>query len=163
MNRSCSHTQTTTFNAFWSVYAVVFIGAILGAVQCYFQYTGIALDRQPLCLVMEENFNDPAQVFGEPGGTGGTFMREVNMDGFGFALIFPSIPRSRPLDDLPRPLPSSFVEPLRPEAQEKEHKIKRGSPNCYSNVYSSSDVYTTTTCDTLTVCSTVVYTIKIPT
>jgi hypothetical protein len=80
--------------SYYVVYAVVFIGAILGAVQCYFQYTGVALDRQPLCLVMEENFNDPAQVFGEPGGTGGTFMREANMDGFGFALIFLSIPRS---------------------------------------------------------------------
>jgi hypothetical protein len=73
--------------SYYVVYVVVFIGAILGAVQCYFQYTGVALDRQPLCLVMEEDFNDPVQIFGEPGGKAGTFMREANMDGFGFVLL----------------------------------------------------------------------------
>lgn len=47
--------------------------------QCYFTYTGVALDKQPLCLVMEENFDNETAVFGP----GGTFFREVNMDGFG--------------------------------------------------------------------------------
>lgn len=48
------------------------------------------LDRQPLCLAFEENFDDPATVFGQVGTKGGSFMREVNMDGFG--LVFSSLP-----------------------------------------------------------------------
>ena len=38
------------------------------------------LDTRPLCLVMQEDFEGGEdKVFGP----GGTFMREVNMDGFG--------------------------------------------------------------------------------
>jgi len=59
------------------------MGLAGGAVQCYFTYTGVALDRKPLCLVMEENFDNETAVFGP----GGTFFREVNMDGYGFVLI----------------------------------------------------------------------------
>ncbi|KAF8236768.1 concanavalin A-like lectin/glucanase [Tricholoma matsutake] len=69
--------------SYYLVYAVVAIGAAIGALQCYFQYKGVMLDRQPLCLVFEENFDDPATVFGQVGTKGGSFMREVNMDGFG--------------------------------------------------------------------------------
>lgn len=74
--------------SYYMVYAVVAIGAAIGALQCYFQYTGVMLDRKPLCLVFEENFDDPVQVFGQPGTKGGSFMREVNMDGFGFVIIY---------------------------------------------------------------------------
>jgi hypothetical protein len=43
---------------------------------------------------MEEAFNDPMKVFSKPGGKGGTFMREANVDGFGLVLVFLSIPCS---------------------------------------------------------------------
>ncbi|KAF8065368.1 concanavalin A-like lectin/glucanase domain-containing protein [Lyophyllum atratum] len=65
--------------SYYLTYAVILVGAILGAVQTYFSYKGVVLDRKPLCLVLDENFERPERVFGE----GGTFFREVNMDGFG--------------------------------------------------------------------------------
>jgi hypothetical protein len=78
------------------VYAVVAIGAAIGALQCYLQYKGVMLDRQPLCLVFEENFDDAETVFGQIGTKGGSFMREVNMDGFGFASFLSIFPFSKP-------------------------------------------------------------------
>ncbi|TFK67104.1 glycoside hydrolase family 16 protein [Pluteus cervinus] len=65
--------------AYWIVYVLVFIGLAGGAVQAYFSYSGVLLDRQPLCLVMEENFDSQDAVFGD----NGSFVREVSMDGFG--------------------------------------------------------------------------------
>jgi hypothetical protein len=71
------------------VYTVVAIGAAIGALQCYLHYNGVMLDQKPLCLVFEENFDN--HVFGQSGTKGGSFMREVNMDGFGFVYRFSSI------------------------------------------------------------------------
>lgn len=68
--------------AYWLTYAVIFIGVAVGALQCYFDYTNVLLDRKPLCLVMEENFDSEEAAFGE----NGSFFREVNMDGFGRVL-----------------------------------------------------------------------------
>ncbi|KAF9053306.1 ectomycorrhiza-upregulated GH16 glucan endo-1,3-beta-glucosidase precursor [Panaeolus papilionaceus] len=67
--------------SYWIVWITIFIGIAGGAVQCYFTYTRVPLDRRPLCLSFEETFDDnnEARVFGE----GGSFFREVNMDGFG--------------------------------------------------------------------------------
>lgn len=65
--------------AYWIVYVIVFIGIAVGGVQTYFTYKNVQLDRQPLCLVLDENFDNPDKVFGE----GGSFFREVSMDGFG--------------------------------------------------------------------------------
>jgi amino acid transporter len=65
--------------AYWIVYIIAFLGVAAGAVQCYFAVKNVQLDKEPLCLVMEEDFSNPEKVFGE----GGTFMREVRMDGFG--------------------------------------------------------------------------------
>jgi hypothetical protein len=65
--------------AYLLTYAVVFVGLAGGIIQCYFNYANAQLDRQPLCLVMEENFDSEDSVFGE----NGSFNREVNMDGFG--------------------------------------------------------------------------------
>jgi hypothetical protein len=65
------------------VYVLFFLGFAAGGVQCYFRYTGVVLDRQPLCLVMEENFDSEDSAFGP----NGHFMREVNMDGYGCALL----------------------------------------------------------------------------
>mgnify|MGYP007051634169 FL=1 len=66
--------------SYWIVYVVFFLGIAGGTVQCYFQYKGVRLDKQPLCLVLDEQFDNPDRVFGE----GGTFYREVSMDGFGW-------------------------------------------------------------------------------
>jgi hypothetical protein len=85
--------------SYYVVYTVVAVGAVLGALQCYFQYKGVALDRQPLCLVFEENFDNERQVFGDVGTTGGSFMREVNMDGFGFVSISNSHPMAYHFSD----------------------------------------------------------------
>ncbi|KAJ2915247.1 hypothetical protein MD484_g5163, partial [Candolleomyces efflorescens] len=65
--------------SYWIVYIILFLGFGGGVVQVYFQYKGVRLDRQPLCLVFDEEFDNPDKVFGE----GGSFFREVNMDGFG--------------------------------------------------------------------------------
>ena len=65
--------------AYWIVYFIIFLGIAVGAFQCYWTYIHVPLDKQPLCLVLEENFDNEDAVFGP----GGTFFREVNMDGNG--------------------------------------------------------------------------------
>lgn len=65
--------------SYYLTYAVIAVGAILGSIQTYFGYRNVVLDKNPLCIVLDENFDNPDTVFGE----GGTFFREVNMDGFG--------------------------------------------------------------------------------
>ncbi|CAA7271076.1 unnamed protein product [Cyclocybe aegerita] len=65
--------------SYWVVYAIILLGIAGGAVQSYFVYTRVPLDKRTLCIVLDENFENEATVFGE----GGTFFREVNMDGFG--------------------------------------------------------------------------------
>ena len=66
--------------AYLLTYAIILIGFAGGIVQCYFSYANAQLDKRPLCLVMEENFDSEDSVFGE----NGSFNREVNMDGFGY-------------------------------------------------------------------------------
>ncbi|KAF6763686.1 glucan 1,3-beta-glucosidase [Ephemerocybe angulata] len=65
--------------SYWMVWFVFFLGVGGGAFQCYVQYKGVRIDKQPLCMVLDEQFDNPDKVFGE----GGTFYREVSMDGFG--------------------------------------------------------------------------------
>ena len=72
--------------AYLLTYAVILIGFAGGIIQCYFSYVNAQLDRKPLCLVMEENFDSEDSVFGE----NGSFNREVNMDGFGY--VWPCLP-----------------------------------------------------------------------
>jgi len=69
--------------SYWIVYAIILIGIAGGAVQSYFRYKSVPLDKQPLCLVFEEDFNDEQKVFGTDPTKGGSFFREVGMDGFG--------------------------------------------------------------------------------
>jgi len=61
--------------AYFLTYAMIAIGFIGGIVQSYFKFSGAQLDRQPLCLVFEEDFNNEDAVFGP----NGTFFREVSM------------------------------------------------------------------------------------
>lgn len=58
------------------------LGIGLGVLQCVLTYINVnkTMDHLPLCLVMEEDFSGGEDaVFGP----GGTFWREVNMDGYG--------------------------------------------------------------------------------
>lgn len=63
--------------AYFLTYAMIAIGFIGGVVQSYFKYSAAQLDRLPLCLVFEENFNSEDEVFG----ANGTFFREVSTGG----------------------------------------------------------------------------------
>ena len=65
--------------SYWIVYFILFLGIAGGVFQCYWTYVHVPLDKLPLCMVLEENFDNEAAVFGP----GGTFFREVNMNGFG--------------------------------------------------------------------------------
>ena len=65
--------------AYFVTYAMILVGLAGGVVQSYFKYTGAQLDRKPLCLVFQEDFDSEDAVFG----SNGTFQREVSMDGFG--------------------------------------------------------------------------------
>lgn len=68
---------------FWSnviTYLMVFAGIAGGALKIYFDYRTMARIRQPLCLVMDEDFSHGEEgIFGE----NGLFFREVDMSGFG--------------------------------------------------------------------------------
>ncbi|KAJ7709250.1 glycoside hydrolase family 16 protein [Mycena olivaceomarginata] len=70
--------------SYYLTWVLLFVGAGLGGVQSYFAYSTVRLDRAPLCLVFEDEFNsgDDAAVFGG-GGQAGRWLREVQMDGFG--------------------------------------------------------------------------------
>lgn len=65
--------------SYWIVYFIFFLGVAGGAFQCYWTYTHVALDKLPLCMVLDENFDNETAVFGP----GGTFTRDVNMNGYG--------------------------------------------------------------------------------
>ena len=65
--------------SYWIVYFFVSIGLAAGALQCYWEYSRVPLDKKPLCLVFQENFDNEDAVFGP----NGTFFREVSMNGFG--------------------------------------------------------------------------------
>ena len=71
--------STRAVVSYWIVYFIIFLGIAGGAFQCYWTYTHVPLEKQPLCIVLDENFDSEDAVFGP----GGTFFREVNMDGFG--------------------------------------------------------------------------------
>ncbi|KAJ7723832.1 glycoside hydrolase family 16 protein [Mycena maculata] len=70
--------------SYWLTWCLLFVGLALGALQSYLTYRNVRIDRQPLCLVFEDDFNegDDANVFGS-GTTPGRFMREVDLSGFG--------------------------------------------------------------------------------
>lgn len=71
--------STRAIISYWIVYVIIFLGIAGGAFQCYWTFTHVQLDTQPLCLVLDEDFSEGNAVFGP----GGTLFREVNMDGFG--------------------------------------------------------------------------------
>ncbi|KAG5636254.1 hypothetical protein H0H81_008633 [Sphagnurus paluster] len=78
-----AHPPARASIAYYLTYVVIVIGIALGALQTALEYKGVQLDRKPLCLVLEEDFSNPSTVFADASGKGGTFFREVGMDGFG--------------------------------------------------------------------------------
>ncbi|KAJ7183584.1 glycoside hydrolase family 16 protein [Mycena filopes] len=70
--------------SYYLTYLLLFLGAALGATQSYLTFRNVRLDKRPLCLVFEEEFNEgsDAQVFGS-GGQQGHFLREVSLSGSG--------------------------------------------------------------------------------
>ncbi|KAF8225474.1 concanavalin A-like lectin/glucanase [Tricholoma matsutake] len=64
--------------AYILTYGVMFLGIAAGAVRTYFAWRDVPLINSNLCLVMDENF-DSENIFGD----NGTFVREVDMSGFG--------------------------------------------------------------------------------
>ena len=76
--------------SYYIVYFIIFLGIAGGVVQSYFKFILVPLDKKPLCLVYQEDFDDGNEdrVFGlskaQNGDlTGGSLLREVSMDGFG--------------------------------------------------------------------------------
>lgn len=60
-------------------YGVVVLGILLGGVRVWFGWNDVEVLKGNLCMVMDENFDSDANVFGE----NGKFFREVEMSGFG--------------------------------------------------------------------------------
>ncbi|KAG6840780.1 hypothetical protein C0991_004385 [Blastosporella zonata] len=65
--------------AYFITYGVMLIGIACGVVRCYTGWKDVPLITSNLCLVLDENFDSEATVFGD----NGTFFREVDMSGFG--------------------------------------------------------------------------------
>ncbi|KAJ7505616.1 concanavalin A-like lectin/glucanase domain-containing protein [Mycena galericulata] len=70
--------------SYFLTWSLLFMGMSLGGLQSYLTYRAVRLDRAPLCLVFEDNFDsgDDVGVFGD-GTTPGRFLREVDLSGFG--------------------------------------------------------------------------------
>jgi hypothetical protein len=67
--------------SYFMVYGLGLLGLALGAIQCIFTAKNVEIDREPLCLVFDEEFDRSDQdVFATDGGS---FFREVGMNGFG--------------------------------------------------------------------------------
>lgn len=64
------------------------LGLFAGALQCYLNWCNVDRDISPLCTVLDEEVT----VFGtginrNGGDSTGTFIREVDMSGFGYVLL----------------------------------------------------------------------------
>ncbi|KAJ7909649.1 glycoside hydrolase family 16 protein [Mycena leptocephala] len=70
--------------SYYLTWFLLILGCALGAVQSYFSYRNVRLDRAPLCLVFQDTFDsgDDLGVFGAQNGQG-RWLREVEMGGFG--------------------------------------------------------------------------------
>ncbi|KAJ7651192.1 glycoside hydrolase family 16 protein [Roridomyces roridus] len=90
--------------SYYLTWTLFIVGMGLGGLQSALTYRGVRLDRQPLCLVFEDNFNsgDDAAVFGTAS-TPGRWLREVDLSGFGngeFEMTTGSSNNSFLLDDM---------------------------------------------------------------
>ncbi|KAJ7583872.1 GH16 beta-1,3-glucan recognition protein [Mycena floridula] len=74
-----SSRDTKSWFAYFLTYGVCFLGVILGAIKCYFDWQSVPVIKGNLCMVLDEDFSNPDEVFGD----NGKFFREVDMSGFG--------------------------------------------------------------------------------
>jgi hypothetical protein len=44
--------ETASGLSYWILYFIIFLGIAVGAFQCYWTYTHVPLDKQPLCIVL---------------------------------------------------------------------------------------------------------------
>ncbi|KAG7087304.1 hypothetical protein E1B28_013282 [Marasmius oreades] len=65
--------------AYTITYSVAFLGIVVSAIKCYFDYQSLSFITENLCPVLDENFDSADGVFGD----NGKFFREVDMSGFG--------------------------------------------------------------------------------
>lgn len=80
-----THRDPYTRIAYLVTYAMILLGVIGGGIKCFLSWNSVLLlPESNLCLVLNENFDNPAAVFGN----NGTFFREVDMSGFGYVLYF---------------------------------------------------------------------------
>lgn len=70
--------------AYYLTYGVLVLGVILGALRCYFAWTGVRLLTDKLCLVMEDDFDGPQ--------LSDKWLKEVQMDGYGCVYSSSSLP-----------------------------------------------------------------------
>jgi len=67
------------------------LGILLGGVRVWFGWNDVEVLKGNLCMVMDENFDSDANVFGE----NGKFFREVEMSGFGYVFVSQNSPHLR--------------------------------------------------------------------
>jgi hypothetical protein len=61
--------STRAVLSYWIlVYFIIFLGIAGGAFQCHWTYTHVPLEKHPLCIVLDENFDNEDAVFGNMGG-----------------------------------------------------------------------------------------------
>ncbi|KAJ3838070.1 GH16 beta-1,3-glucan recognition protein [Lentinula raphanica] len=65
--------------AYFLTYGMIFVGVVVSAIKCFFDYRGVPMLTGNLCKVLDEDFSSADGVFGD----NGTFFREVDMSGFG--------------------------------------------------------------------------------
>ncbi|KAF9074578.1 concanavalin A-like lectin/glucanase domain-containing protein [Rhodocollybia butyracea] len=65
--------------AYFITYGMIFVGVVISGVKCFLDYRNVQILSGPLCMVLDEDFSSGNGIFGE----NGTFLREVDMSGFG--------------------------------------------------------------------------------
>jgi hypothetical protein len=50
--------STRAVFSYWIVYFIIFLGIARGAFQCYWTFTHVPLEKQPMCIVLDENFDN---------------------------------------------------------------------------------------------------------
>lgn len=69
--------------SYFLTYAMIVLGFMLSGVRVFLGWRDVRLLKGNLCLVMDENFDSDAGIFGD----NGTFFREVEMSGFGYFFL----------------------------------------------------------------------------
>ncbi|KAF5364842.1 hypothetical protein D9757_011280 [Collybiopsis confluens] len=65
--------------SYFITYGMVVVGVAVSFIKCFLDYRNVPLIHGNLCMVLDEDFSNSDRVFGD----NGTFLREVDMSGFG--------------------------------------------------------------------------------